>query len=212
MVDADWPTAGVRRKVAYGNLVKGLLEYRQGHFAEAKDRLQKVVASPDALDDWNRSVQAEMLLAMALYQLNEMDAARTRLASGLQMADKRSIKAGKKISGQLASTLLLAQKLMHEATTLIPEAKPGNNSLTVGSPNPELRVAEPRRTGNDERLMLRKYVTAGRGASSKLAMRLINPFALRLRPSFCLPCCRRLLLRRWSLLPVKVSPRFPRRR
>jgi alpha-glucosidase len=34
-------------------------------------------------------------------------------------------------------------------------------------------------------VLLRKYVTAGRGASSKLAMRLINPFALRLRRSFC---------------------------
>jgi tetratricopeptide (TPR) repeat protein len=146
MVDVVLTNSRSQGEAVCGQLVKGLYEYRQGHFAAAKDWLQKVVASPDALDDWNRSVQAEMLLAMALYQLKETDAAGTRLANGLQMADTRLIKAGKDLHDGWPAWLL-AQALRHEATALIPEVTAANNSSTNGLSNPALRVAEPRSDG-----------------------------------------------------------------
>jgi len=74
---ADTALAGNAEKGprAYSQLVKGLLEYRQGNFSDAKKWLQKATDSTDDMDDWNRAVQARMVLAMIHYKLKEFDEA-----------------------------------------------------------------------------------------------------------------------------------------
>jgi serine/threonine protein kinase/tetratricopeptide (TPR) repeat protein len=128
MVEAGLANSAKREDVAYGQLVKGLFEYRRGHFTEAKEWLQKALASPEALDDWNRAVQGEMILAMAQYQLKEIEAARGQLGMGLQMADSKLAKPGSDLHDSWASWLL-AQWTMREATTMIPEVTAANNNM-----------------------------------------------------------------------------------
>src|SRR5207253_9363743 len=60
--------------------VKGLAEYRQGHFADAAGWLQKINVQSG---DLYRAVQTQMLLAMARHQLKRMDEARATLANGV---------------------------------------------------------------------------------------------------------------------------------
>jgi tetratricopeptide (TPR) repeat protein len=69
----------------YFQFVKGLFEYRQGHYAEAIDWLQQVTPAQenDAL-----AVHAYMVLAMAQHQLNQEQPARATLAEGLRVAQK----------------------------------------------------------------------------------------------------------------------------
>jgi serine/threonine protein kinase len=121
MVDAGLASSVKEKDRAYAQLVKGLYEYRRGNFAEAGRWLQKVVALPDSLDNWNRAVQAEMLLAMTMQQTKETDAARSLLTSGLAMADSKMVKSGKDLQDGWISWLQ-AQMLMREATALIPGA------------------------------------------------------------------------------------------
>jgi len=96
----------------YFQFVKGLSEYRQGHFADAAGWLQKVAAHES---DPNRTVEAYMVLAMSQRQLNQAAEARVTLARGLKIADARLGKPGSpQWNDQIA-----AQMLMREARALI---------------------------------------------------------------------------------------------
>ncbi|PYM15993.1 MAG: serine/threonine protein kinase [Verrucomicrobia bacterium] len=96
----------------YFQFVKGLSEYRQGHFADAAGWLQKVAAHES---DPNRTVEAYMVLAMSQRQLNQAAEARLTLARGLKIADARLGKPGSpQWNDQIA-----AQMLMREARALI---------------------------------------------------------------------------------------------
>jgi len=64
--------------------VKGLAEYRQGHFAGALEWLRKVAAQEG---EPARTAQAEATLAMAEYQLGQTNAARAALAEGIKIAE-----------------------------------------------------------------------------------------------------------------------------
>jgi tetratricopeptide (TPR) repeat protein len=70
----------------YFQLVKGLAEYREGHFENALTWLQPVAADES---DPARSVQASMFLAMAQQQLKKVDDARATLARGMRLAEAK---------------------------------------------------------------------------------------------------------------------------
>jgi hypothetical protein len=94
----------------YFQFVKGLFEYRQGHYAEAIDWLQQVTPAQenDAL-----AVHAYMVLAMAQHQLNQEQPARATLAEGLRVAQKLP----KTLDGQgWWSDWVIAQILLGQAT------------------------------------------------------------------------------------------------
>ena len=96
----------------YFQFVKGLYEYRHGHFAGAAEWLQKVVEHEG---DPNRTVAACMVLAMSQHQLNQVNEARLTLARGLKIADARLGRPGSpQWNDQIA-----AQTLMSEAKALI---------------------------------------------------------------------------------------------
>ena len=105
----------------YFQFVKGLAEYRQGHFAGAAERLQPLLAKNA---DAYRTVQAHMTLAMAQHQLDQLDQARVTLAKGLEIAEARFPKAGKASLDEQWHDWIIAHVLMREAKALI-EGAPG---------------------------------------------------------------------------------------
>ena len=131
---ADTALAGNSEKKprAYSQFVKGLLEYRKGNFAEAKKWLQKATESTDAMDDWNRSVEAEMVLAMTQYKLREFDEAHATFTNGLRMADGNMVKSGHDLHDEWPGWLR-AHFLMREAAALMPETASGSASATTES-------------------------------------------------------------------------------
>jgi Flp pilus assembly protein TadD len=96
----------------YFQFVKGLAEYRQGHFASAAEWLQKVAGREG---DPHRTVAAYMVLAMAQYQLKQVDEARATLAKGVKLADSKLATLG----GPQWNDQITAQVLTREARTLI---------------------------------------------------------------------------------------------
>src|SRR5207244_10161440 len=68
-------------------LVKGLAEYRQGRFASAVEWSQKALSRTG--ENFNRDVEAYMVLAIARHQLKQTDEAQATLAKGLEVADTR---------------------------------------------------------------------------------------------------------------------------
>jgi serine/threonine protein kinase len=92
---ADWPgintmvetaiTAGPENRFwPYFQFVKGLAEYRQGHFASAIDLMNQVLA---LRNDPNRTVSAYMVLAMSQQHLNKSAEAQSAFTEGSKLAD-----------------------------------------------------------------------------------------------------------------------------
>jgi tetratricopeptide (TPR) repeat protein len=101
--DAAWP---------YDAFVKGLAEYRLGHFAAASDWLHKVPASEEVPA---RTAQMFATLAMTQYQLGQTNAARATLAEGTKLAETKL-----KQPGRIDwNDGLIAQFLLREAQALI---------------------------------------------------------------------------------------------
>jgi hypothetical protein len=77
-------TVGAGDKIAmpFFQLAKALLEYREGHFAEAAEWGQKVLAS----SRFEASGQAYAIVAMAKWRLGEKEIAQTMLAKGKDTA------------------------------------------------------------------------------------------------------------------------------
>jgi tetratricopeptide (TPR) repeat protein len=109
------PTAG---SWPYYEFVKGLVEYRQGHFAGAVEWLQRVAAQEDVPA---RTAQAAATLAMAQYQLGQTNAARAALTQGIKLAEMELAKPGR-IDWNDGLT---AQFLLREA-----------HGLVIGTPAP----------------------------------------------------------------------------
>ena len=101
--DNSWP---------YCEFVKGLAEYRQGHFAGALEWLRKVAAQEG---EPARTAQADATLAMAECQLGQTNAARAALAQGIKIAETELAKPGR-IDWNEG---LIAQFLLREAQGLI---------------------------------------------------------------------------------------------
>jgi eukaryotic-like serine/threonine-protein kinase len=96
----------------YFQFVKGLAEYRQGHFENSAEWLQKVLADQR---DPHRTMAAYMVLAMAEHQLKQPDAARATLAKGAKLADAHVAS----IHGPQWNDQMAARVLMAEAKALI---------------------------------------------------------------------------------------------
>jgi hypothetical protein len=101
--DNSWP---------YYVFVKGLAEYRQGHFAGAVEWLRRGAAQEGVPA---RTAQADATLAMAEYQLGQTNAARAALAQGIKLAETELAKPGR-IDWNDG---LIAQFLLREALGLI---------------------------------------------------------------------------------------------
>jgi eukaryotic-like serine/threonine-protein kinase len=101
----------------YCQFLKGLFEYRQGHYAEAIDWLQKV--TPYQGDPY-LPVHSRMILAMAQHQL-QLEPARATLTEGLQLAEKLD----KTIENQPRwGDWIIAQILIREAEKLVGTNQP----------------------------------------------------------------------------------------
>jgi len=105
---------------AYFQFVKGLAEYRLGHFASAEEWMQKVVVNQS---DPNRTVSAYMVLAMARRQLLRLDEARETLAKGVKKAEISV----PRTDGPLWNDQMVAHILMCEAKTLMDMAPKSTN-------------------------------------------------------------------------------------
>jgi WD40 repeat protein/Flp pilus assembly protein TadD len=106
-------------QLTWFRFVKGLAEYRQGHFANAVDWMQKVLAH--AGDFSTRDVEAYMVLAMAHYRLNQDGDAGVALGKGVEIAERelRKLESGDLGAGWI--DWIIAHALMREAKDLAGE-------------------------------------------------------------------------------------------
>ena len=99
---------------SYYAFVKGLAEFRQGHFAGASEWLQKVAPNEGVP---TRTAQAYAVSAMAEYRLGQTNAAHAALAEGVKIAQSQLTKPGR-IDW---NDQLIAHFLLQEAEGLIGE-------------------------------------------------------------------------------------------
>jgi serine/threonine-protein kinase len=102
----------------YFQFAKGLAEYRQGRFASAVDWTGMALKSSRWPDDY-RDIQAYSVLAMARYQLKQIDEARQALANGTDLASRKLPKADSGNLGPNWNDWILADTLLREAKGLI---------------------------------------------------------------------------------------------
>jgi tetratricopeptide (TPR) repeat protein len=93
------------------HFVKGLAEYRLGHFAAAVDWLKKVTPENG---HWARQVKVQAVLAMAQQRLGQIAEARATLAEAIQTADRTPDKTDEGM-GSLWSDWIMARFLLGEA-------------------------------------------------------------------------------------------------
>jgi len=105
---------------------EGLAEYRQRHFTNAVEWMQRVLVKTG--EERFRDVQASMVLAMAQYQLNQLDQARASLAEGFGIADKHLPKLESGDLGGSWHDWLIAHILVSEAKALV-EGKSESSSI-----------------------------------------------------------------------------------
>jgi eukaryotic-like serine/threonine-protein kinase len=112
MADVALAAGPTNTAPAHNGFVKGLAEYRQGHFAGALEWLRKVAAQEGVPA---RAAQAYAAMAMAKYQLGQTNAARAALTQGIKIAETELAKPGR-IDWNDG---LIAQFLLREAQGLI---------------------------------------------------------------------------------------------
>jgi serine/threonine protein kinase len=102
---------------------KGLADYRQGRFASAAQRMQKVLSEigkdPSRDAQALREVQGCTVLAMAQYQLRQSHEARITLARGVEIANAKIPKLDSGDLGGSWVNCVIAHVLMREAKELI---------------------------------------------------------------------------------------------
>ena len=114
----------------YFQLVKGLAEYRAGHFASAVDWVSKSIGQPTTVGgpstDWNRDSAAYAVLAIAQHQLKHLDEAHAALAKATDIVNTKlpSLQNGPLDENWV--DWLIAHILLREAKALIqrPPATP----------------------------------------------------------------------------------------
>ncbi len=121
-IESRWADSAVKRDQSDGGnpvckLCKGWAEYRQGRPASAVPWLQQALAKPGDLPDCD--VASLMVLAMAKYQLNQVDEARAAFARGREIADKDLAKPENGALDHRWIDWVIAQTLMREAGTLL---------------------------------------------------------------------------------------------
>jgi tetratricopeptide (TPR) repeat protein len=116
MADVAIAAGSENKPWPYFQFAKALAEYRQGRFESAVEWSEKVAA---VKGDLYRTVQAQMVLAMAQQQLRKMNEAREALGKGLEIADARFPKPGKGSLDDQWNDWIIAHALMREAKALI---------------------------------------------------------------------------------------------
>jgi tetratricopeptide (TPR) repeat protein len=102
--------------LAWNELLKGVAEYRLGHFAEATEWTQKVLkANPRP----ERDAEAWLVLAMARQQLNQASEARTAWDKGVEIVNTKLPKLESGGIGDTWFDWIIVQRLMGEAKALI---------------------------------------------------------------------------------------------
>jgi hypothetical protein len=106
--------------------LQALAEYRQGRFVSAAEWASKALSQPEYRSDrelrrraYCRRADATMVLAMANYQLHQLEEARAALRRGLEIVDKKLPKIESGDLGESWVEWVLAQALMPEAKALI---------------------------------------------------------------------------------------------
>jgi len=124
---ADTAAATTNRgAIPWFQLVKGLVEYRQGRFASAVEWSNKTLTNTGQPV---RDVEAYMVLAMAHYQFKQTDDARAALAKGVEIERTKLPKLERGDIGGLWLDWIIAHALMREAQALI-EGRPETESPT----------------------------------------------------------------------------------
>ncbi len=104
--------------LAYFEGTKAFVEYRQGHFTEAAAWARKAIDNKSS-PAGTRYLEDYMVLAMTVYQMNQIEEARAALARGLEIEEKELPHVD---SGDLGDDWLdwiIAHALLKEARTLI---------------------------------------------------------------------------------------------
>jgi serine/threonine protein kinase len=96
----------------YFQFVKGLSEYRGGHFSSAREWLEKVAGQTEARA---RTAEANATLAMADFRLGNTNAARSALADGIKIAETELRRPDRPDWGDS----IIAKVLLREAHTLV---------------------------------------------------------------------------------------------
>jgi Flp pilus assembly protein TadD len=97
--------------------VKGLAEYRQGHFASAVEWTQRALTKAGEVPF--RDVEAYMVLAMAQHQLKRAEEARSALAKGVEIAETKLPKLDSGDLGGSWNDWIIAHALLREAKAMI---------------------------------------------------------------------------------------------
>jgi serine/threonine-protein kinase len=84
-ISADFAVA----YISYHRFAKGLADYRQGRFASAAEAMRKSIADPFYGQGHSRYLQSYMVLAMAHYQMNEFDEARSAFDKGIEIEETK---------------------------------------------------------------------------------------------------------------------------
>ena len=127
---------------------KGLVEYRQQHYAEANRWLRPTIENGAWNRDLNRDVQAYMVVAMAHYHAGEASIARSTLTDGLGLARDGLPQDATALNDWPAwNDWLIARALMDEASHLIEGPAPTTAAPPIaaaphrlGSPSSPLTV------------------------------------------------------------------------
>jgi WD40 repeat protein len=102
--------------ISWFRFAKGLAEYRQGHYDDAVEWMQKVLV--DAGQQTERDAEASLVLAMSQHQLKQADEARTTLAKAIEIMDTKMRKLEDRDLGN-SIDWVFAHTLLEEARALI---------------------------------------------------------------------------------------------
>jgi eukaryotic-like serine/threonine-protein kinase len=119
---------GLSESSLHAGFGEGCLDYSQEHFADAKEWMQKTLASTVFLERYgaNQRVTALVMLAMAEHQLQQTNDAHATFAKGLQLADAQMIKPGSDL-GDDWDGWIIAHFAMRQAAEMMPEVVASND-------------------------------------------------------------------------------------
>ncbi len=121
LVATALPAGTTNRTGRAAEFVKGLAEYRLGHFAEAAGWLEAVAAREE---EPAVAVQARMVLAMAQHRLQQLEAGRVTLDRGVKLAKEKPAN-----NDNLDwNDRIVAELLMQEARTVIEPSAPAGEA------------------------------------------------------------------------------------
>jgi len=112
------------------HLVRGLAEYRAGHFESAIEWSGKSIGQPTMVTGPRPDPAAYSILAMAQQQLHHPDEARAALAKGADIVNTKLLKLENAALDENWVDWLIAHALLREAQGLIAQAAPSGNPST----------------------------------------------------------------------------------